>query len=47
MDDEVKERDAYSVFALTAVTFFLAAMGDELRSSPSRLQPNTTTRLPW
>jgi putative Ca2+/H+ antiporter (TMEM165/GDT1 family) len=29
MDDEVKTRDAYGVFALTAVTFFLAEMGDK------------------
>jgi putative Ca2+/H+ antiporter (TMEM165/GDT1 family) len=28
MDDEVKTRDAYGVFALTAMTFFLAEMGD-------------------
>jgi putative Ca2+/H+ antiporter (TMEM165/GDT1 family) len=29
MDEEVKTRDAYGVFALTAVTFFLAEMGDK------------------
>jgi Ca2+/H+ antiporter, TMEM165/GDT1 family len=29
LDDEVKERGAYGVFALTAVTFFLAEMGDK------------------
>jgi Ca2+/H+ antiporter, TMEM165/GDT1 family len=29
MDDNVKERGAYGVFVLTAVTFFLAEMGDK------------------
>jgi Ca2+/H+ antiporter, TMEM165/GDT1 family len=29
MEDDVKTRDAYGVFALTAVTFFLAEMGDK------------------
>jgi putative Ca2+/H+ antiporter (TMEM165/GDT1 family) len=29
MDDDVQTRDAYGVFALTAVTFFLAEMGDK------------------
>jgi len=29
MDEDVKERDNYGVFALTAVTFFLAEMGDK------------------
>ena len=29
MDDDVKERGAYGVFVLTAVTFFLAEMGDK------------------
>ena len=29
MDDEVKDRGTYGVFVLTAVTFFLAEMGDK------------------
>jgi len=29
MDENVKERGAYDVFVLTAVTFFLAEMGDK------------------
>jgi putative Ca2+/H+ antiporter (TMEM165/GDT1 family) len=29
MEDDVRTRDAYGVFALTAVTFFLAEMGDK------------------
>jgi len=29
MDEDVKERDNYGVFVLTAVTFFLAEMGDK------------------
>jgi putative Ca2+/H+ antiporter (TMEM165/GDT1 family) len=29
MEDDVKTRDAYGAFALTAVTFFLAEMGDK------------------
>jgi putative Ca2+/H+ antiporter (TMEM165/GDT1 family) len=29
MENDVKTRDAYGVFALTAVTFFLAEMGDK------------------
>jgi Ca2+/H+ antiporter, TMEM165/GDT1 family len=29
MEEDVKTRDAYGVFALTAVTFFLAEMGDK------------------
>ena len=29
MDEDVKERDNYGVFALTAVTFFLAERGDK------------------
>jgi putative Ca2+/H+ antiporter (TMEM165/GDT1 family) len=29
MEDDVKTRDAYGVFALTAMTFFLAEMGDK------------------
>jgi putative Ca2+/H+ antiporter (TMEM165/GDT1 family) len=29
MDGEVKTRDAYGVFVLTAITFFLAEMGDK------------------
>src|SRR5579863_8832787 len=29
IEDDVKTRDAYGVFALTAVTFFLAEMGDK------------------
>jgi putative Ca2+/H+ antiporter (TMEM165/GDT1 family) len=29
MDEDVKTRGSYSVFALTAVTFFLAEMGDK------------------